>query len=413
MGEVPRHGKRRYSAWALVSSKGLDVDKAKVDVIQDLALPKSIRELRSFLGHVGFYRHFIQDFAKVSKPLTSLVCKEKNFIIEKEGKHGFMQLKQSLVEAPILQSPDWDLPFEIMCDTSDFAVGAVLGQRIDKKLAAICYASNTLADAQLNYTTTEKELLAVVFALEKFRPYILGSKIIVYTDHATLKYLLSKKEAKLWLIRWVLLLQEFDLEIKDKKGSKNWVADHLSWLHTTSSSEICDKFPDEQLLAVATKVPWFAHIFNYLVIKSVPDYWNTHQKKKFSDDIRYYFWGEPQLFRVGADHISRWCVPEEEQEHIISMCHSSLSWGHFASRKTRAKVLQSGFYWPTLFKDAIKYFKECPKCQSALNISKQDEMPLQTILEVEIFYLWGIDFMAPFLLSEGKEYILVAVDYVF
>ena len=97
------------------------------------------------------------------------------------------------MEAPILQSPNWDLPFEIMCDASDFAVGAVLGQRIDKNLTTICYTSKTLADTQLNYTTTEKELLAVVFALEKFRPYILGSKIIVYTDHAALKYLLSKK----------------------------------------------------------------------------------------------------------------------------------------------------------------------------------------------------------------------------
>ena len=104
------------------------MDEAKVEVIQDLALPKSIRELRSFLGHVGFYRRFIQDFAKVSKPLTSLLCKEKDFIIEEEGKYAFMQLKQALVEVPILQSPNWDLPFEIMCDASDFAVGAVLGQ---------------------------------------------------------------------------------------------------------------------------------------------------------------------------------------------------------------------------------------------------------------------------------------------
>ena len=121
-----------------------------------------------------------------------------------------MQLKRALVEVPILESPNWDLPFEIMCDALDFALGAVLGQRIDKKPTAICYASKTLADAQLNYTTTEKELLAVVFALEKFRPYVLGSKIIVYTDHTALKYLLSKKEAKLRLIRWVLLLLEFD-----------------------------------------------------------------------------------------------------------------------------------------------------------------------------------------------------------
>ena len=116
----------------LVSSKGLEVDKAKVKVIQDLVLPKSIKELRSFLGHVGFYCRFIQDFAKVLKPLTSLLCKEKDFIIEEEGKQAFMQLKRSLVEAPILQSPNWDLPFEIMCDASDFAVGTVLGNESTK-----------------------------------------------------------------------------------------------------------------------------------------------------------------------------------------------------------------------------------------------------------------------------------------
>ena len=112
--------------------------------------------------------------------------------------------------------------------------------------------------------------MAVVFALEKFKPYILGSKIIVYTDHVALKYLLSKKEAKPRPIRWVLLLQEFDLEIKDKKGSENSVADHLSRLYITSSGEICDTFPDEQLLAVVTKVPWFAHIVNYLVTNLSP-----------------------------------------------------------------------------------------------------------------------------------------------
>ena len=172
------------------------MDKAKVEVIQYLTLPKSIRELRSFLGYVGFYRRFIRDYAKFSKPLTSLLCKDKDFIFEEEGKQAFMQLKQSLVEAPILQSPNWDLPFEIMCDSSDYAVGAVLGQRIDKKPTVICYEIKTLADAQLNYITMEKELLVVVFALEKFRSYVLGSKIIVYTDHAALNYLLTKKEAK-------------------------------------------------------------------------------------------------------------------------------------------------------------------------------------------------------------------------
>ena len=110
-------------------------------------------------------------------------------------------LKQALIKAPILQSPNWDLPFEIMCDALDYTVGVVLGQRLDKKPTAICYASKTLIEAQINYTTTEKKLLAVVYGLEKFQPYILGIKIIIYTDNAALKYLLSKKEAKPRLIR--------------------------------------------------------------------------------------------------------------------------------------------------------------------------------------------------------------------
>ena len=236
----------------IVSSKGLEVDKAKIEVIQNLPLPGTVRDLRSFLGHVGFYRRFIQDFAKVSKPLTILLCKDKDFIIDKEGKRTFTILKQALIEAPILQSPNWDLPFEIMCDASDYTVGGILGQRLDKKLTTIYYASKTLVEAQINYTTTEKELLAVVYTLEKFRPYILGSKIIIYIDHAALKYLLSKKEAKPRLIRWLLLLQEFDLEIKDKKGSENSVENHLSCLHILGGGDIGDTFPDEPRSLVCT-----------------------------------------------------------------------------------------------------------------------------------------------------------------
>ena len=190
----------------LISGKGFEVDNAKIEVIQNLPLPTTLRDLRSFLGHDGCYRSFIRDFAKVSKPLTTLFCKDQDSFIDKEGKRAFEMLKLALIEVPILQSPNWDLPFEIMCDASDYAVRAVLGQRMDKKPTAIWYASKTLVEAQMNYTTTEKELLAVVYALEKFRPYILGSKIVIYTDHAALKYLFSKKEAKPRLIRWVLLL---------------------------------------------------------------------------------------------------------------------------------------------------------------------------------------------------------------
>ena len=141
---------------------------------------------------------------------------------------SFNILKKALISAPIIQPPNWSLPFEIMCDASDYVVGAVLGQTKDKKHHAIAYASKTLIWPQLNYATTEKELLAVVFAIDKFRSYLVGAKVIVYTSHATLKYLLTKKDAKPRLIRWILLLQEFDLEINNKKRVENSVADHLS-----------------------------------------------------------------------------------------------------------------------------------------------------------------------------------------
>ena len=136
-------------------------------------------------------------------------------------------MKSHLTTAPIVRAPNWQLPFEVMCDASDLAIGAVLGQREDEKPYVVFYASKTLNEAQRNNTTIEKELLEVVYALDKFRAYLVGSDIVIFTDHSALKYLLTKQNEKARLILWVLLLQEFNLQIKDKKGVENVVADHL------------------------------------------------------------------------------------------------------------------------------------------------------------------------------------------
>nr|GEY29104.1 reverse transcriptase domain-containing protein [Tanacetum cinerariifolium] len=213
-----------------ISKSGIEVDRAKVDVIAKLPHPTTVKGVRSFLGHAGFYRRFIQDFSKIARPVTHLLKKETPFVFSKECVDAFDTLKKKLTEAPILVVPDWNLPYELMCDATDFAIGAVLGQRKTKHFQPIHYARKTMTEAQIHYTTTEKEMLAVVYAFEKFRPYLVLSKSIVYTDHSALKYLLNKQDAKPRLLRWVLLLQEFDITIRDKKGYKNLATDHLSRL---------------------------------------------------------------------------------------------------------------------------------------------------------------------------------------
>nr|GFA47142.1 reverse transcriptase domain-containing protein [Tanacetum cinerariifolium] len=210
-----------------ISKYRIEVDRAKVDVIAKLPPPTTVKGVKSFLGHAGFYRRFIQDFSKIARPITHLLEKETPFIFLTECREAFKTLKKKLTEAPILVAPDWDLPFEIMCDASDFVVGVVLGKSKTKHFQPIHYASKTMTNAQAHYTTTEKELLAVVYAFEKFRPYLVLSKTIVYTDHSALKYLLTKQDAKPRLLRWILLLQEFDVKIRDKKGAENLAADHL------------------------------------------------------------------------------------------------------------------------------------------------------------------------------------------
>nr|GEV32831.1 reverse transcriptase domain-containing protein [Tanacetum cinerariifolium] len=256
-------------------------------------------------------------------PLACVMLqKETPFVFSKECIDAFNTLNKKLTEAPILVVPDWNLPFELLCDASNYTIGAVLGQRKSKHFQPIHYASKTMTEAQTHYMTTEKEMLAVVYAFEKFRPYLVLSKSIVYMNHSALKYLLNKQDAKPRLLRWVLLLQEFDIIILDKKGFENLAADHLSRLEiphqdVLENKDISENFPLETLGSLTNNcTSWFADIVNFHA-------WNFIKKAK--------------------------------------------------------KVFDVGFFWPSIYRDAYEMIKTCDICQRQGKISHRNEMPQNNI----------------------------------
>ncbi|RDY08534.1 Retrovirus-related Pol polyprotein from transposon 17.6, partial [Mucuna pruriens] len=273
-----------------------------------------------------------------------------------------------------------------MCDASNSALGAVLGRRdgVGQPAHVIAYASQTIDPAQINYTTTEKELLAIVFSLDKFRSYLLGSKVIIFSDHAALKYLLKNPDAKPRLIRWMLLLQELDLEIRDKKGADNVVADHLSRIECEPDPmPIQDDFPDEQLLHMDTSTPWFEDICNFIVASQFPPEASQLYKKKIKSDAKYYILDELYLWKRDSDHVICKCILDFKISSVFHFCHAAARGNHHGSTRTTQKLLDY----------AYQFISACEQCQrKGMAMSHRHEMPQQPILFCEVFDVWGIDF---------------------
>nr|GFB92927.1 reverse transcriptase domain-containing protein [Tanacetum cinerariifolium] len=241
-----------------ISKNRIEVDRAKVDIIAKLPHPTTVKGIWSFLGHIGFYRRFIQDFSKISRPMTHLLEKNTPFIFSEDCIKAFQTLKKKLTEAPIMIAPNWDLPFKLMCDASDFAIGAVLGQRHEKHFKPIHYVSKTMNDAESNYTTTEKRDVRSS----------------------------------------VLLLQEFDFKVLDTKGAENLAADRLSQLenpyeNVLDPKEINETFPLETLSMVTfrgdSSASWFVDFANYHVGNFIVKGMTSQQKNKLFKDVKYYF----------------------------------------------------------------------------------------------------------------------------
>nr|GEY77467.1 reverse transcriptase domain-containing protein [Tanacetum cinerariifolium] len=307
-----------------ISKNRIEVDKSKIDVITKLPHPTIVKGYS-----VHFLRRLYQSFPDV-----------------KEKAHGNSNL----------DCPKLELPFELMCDASNFAI--------------------------------EKEMLAVVYAFKKFQSYLIMNKCIVHTDHSALKYLFAKKDAKARLLRWVLLLQEFDFDVIDTKGAENLAADHLSRLenpyeNVLDPKEINETFPLETLSMVTFRgdsgALWFADFANYHAGNFIVKGMSTQQKNKFFKDVKHYFWDDPFLFKIYADQVIWRCVHNKEVLDILEACHNRPTEGHHGANLTAKKVFNAGFFWPTICKDAHELVKNCDSCQRQGKFSQLDEMPQNSI----------------------------------
>eukprot|EP00253_Pinus_taeda_P031367 PITA_31367 len=318
-----------------ISAASIQVDPAKIQKILLIPTPTTQTEVRNFLGFSGYYRRFIEHFSHIVAPLYALTG-NVDFLWTEKCERAFQDPKKLVSTGPVLREPNWDFPFQISSDASDTTIGAVLRQEEDKKPYVIYYISKNLSLVELNYIVTEKEFLAVIHAVNKFRHYITGYPVILYTDHSTITYLANKPITNGRITRWLILLQEFDITIKDRPGKENSVADFLSRMpKPIDVAAVEDQFPDEHLFAVAVKTPWYANVSNYLTVGKLLKHLSPNEWKQIIQRSVWFSWIGVHLFHTGADMHIRRCVREDEIFDILKACHDGPCGGHFVEYVTK------------------------------------------------------------------------------
>nr|GEX34108.1 reverse transcriptase domain-containing protein [Tanacetum cinerariifolium] len=342
-----------------ISKNEIEVDKAKVEIIAKLPHPTTVKGICSFLGHAGFYRRFIKDFSKIARPMTRLLKKDTPFFFSKECVEAFQTLKRKFTKAPILIAPDWDFPFELMCEQATLQSNRITPQRKGNVSCGVCLRKITVL--------CHHEQKHCVY--EPFRPQISLPKKIPRRDCFVRFNSFKSSQAE------------------------NLAADHLSRLENPHQNvldpkEINESFPLKTLNMVSShgnsSTSWFADFANYHAGNFVVKGMSSQQKNKFFKDVKHYFWDDPFLFKICADQVFRKCVHDQEAIDILKAGHYGPTGGHHDPNYTAKKE----------------------------RFCNEMELPQNSIQFCEIFYIWCFDFMGPFSSSRGNKYILVVVDYL-
>lgn len=392
--------KMRYMGY-IVDNLGLRPDPEKIECVLKVPLPKTVTDLRRFVGMASWYRRFISSFAEMAAPLHDLIKgggKGRKLVWNENAINSFHKLKDSLVSAPLLQPPNFDKHFTIFCDASDECIGGVLSQSSEKSPnqdRPVAYVSRKLRGPELNYTVTEKECLAVVFCVEKFLEYIEGTEFTVCTDHAALTWLFKQKDLSGRLARWVLSLQQHNMIIKHVKGRDNVVADAISRFPMIDLLKICSNSSDS----------WYNKILNEVKLGIC-----RSRHYKLIDNKLYY---NPQTNRK---RLTNWnwklVIPEEDRNVVIKECHDDPKSAHLGTQKTIDRV-SDRYHWPGMSRNIKQYVSECTVCKmSKPNNQRPFGLYGKYREAINPWQLISMDILGPFCRSKkGNTSLLVVSDW--
>lgn len=379
----------------VVDKHGLHTDPSKINCILNYPTPTSPKEIKRFLGMCSWYRRFINNFSNISRPLNKLTSKKIKFEWSQEAEESFNQLKTALVSAPILKCPDFTLPFTIHTDASAYAIGSMLTQNHNGIEHPIAYCSRTLNKNEINYSTTERELLAIIYSLEQFRGYVEGQKCKIVTDHASLLWFYKLKNPTGRLSRWSMRLSQFDFEIEHRKGKENVIPDSLSRIKIESIESFTNGTTDR----------WYLNM-----IKNCQRCPRKYPNYLFKDNKLYRH--SRNKYKLTVDFSWKLVVPKEERLELIKKNHDEPTSAHLGIMKTH-KRLSLHYFWPSMYKDVLHYVNKCELCKQYKHVNtarpglmgkpKQVTKPFEGL---------SCDLLGPLPNSTSRnKYLLVCSDY--
>ena len=432
----------------VVGPNGVGTDPAKVEAVRNWQVPRSVGEVRSFLGLASYYRRFVRDFASTASPLHRLTDKGRKFEWNESCEAAFTRLREALTTAPILALPDPGCRFIVDTDASDTGLGAVLSQEREEGERVVAYYSRALHRAERNYCVTRRELLAGITALHHFRPYLYGRSFLLRTDHASLMWLLTFREPEGQLARWIEALQSYDFEVQHRAGRLHCNADALSRRPCEASEcrhclrqEERDQLivpvaavpqvqgAEEQRMTVVERQEWqaaqeadptLARVGQWVNAEARPGwpavsalslktkaYYSQWAAMARWDGLLYRVWQAPG--RGGA--VWQLLVPKDRRQQVLQAVHGSVGAGHFGVSKTLNRLRQR-FYWAGCRQDTELFVHCCDACTAQKGPTQRSHAPLQRYQVGAPMERVGVDILGPFPLTDGgNRYVLVAMDY--